>query len=166
MRFFFFSFLGPHPWQMEVPRLGMESELQLPATATQNLSPVYDLHRSSQQRWFLNTLSKTRDQTRIPMDPSQVHYQWEVMGTPMLSTLHPRMAQGNKHQITTAVVNSMHPYMAFLPPSIPCSPCLTLLFPGICFQISLLHMSFCLWLYFWGGMWVRISLFRNLPKSR
>ena len=25
--FFFFFFLGPHPWHMEVPRLGIESEL-------------------------------------------------------------------------------------------------------------------------------------------
>ena len=24
---FFFVFLGPHPWQMEVPRLGVELEL-------------------------------------------------------------------------------------------------------------------------------------------
>ena len=32
---FVFPFLGPHPWHMEVPRLGAESELQLPAyTAT------------------------------------------------------------------------------------------------------------------------------------
>ena len=34
--------LGPHPWHMEVPRLGAESELQLPAytiaTATPDLS--------------------------------------------------------------------------------------------------------------------------------
>ena len=29
---FFFSFLGLHPWHMEVPRLGVESELQLPGT--------------------------------------------------------------------------------------------------------------------------------------
>ena len=27
--FFFFVFLGPHLWHMEVPRLGVESELQL-----------------------------------------------------------------------------------------------------------------------------------------
>ena len=27
--FFFFSFLGPHPQHMEVPRLGVKSELQL-----------------------------------------------------------------------------------------------------------------------------------------
>ena len=27
--FFFFGFLGPHPRHMEVPRLGVESELQL-----------------------------------------------------------------------------------------------------------------------------------------
>ena len=25
--FFFFVFLGPHPWHMEGPRLGVESEL-------------------------------------------------------------------------------------------------------------------------------------------
>ena len=33
---FFFSphFLGPHSWHMEVPRLGAESELQLPAHVT------------------------------------------------------------------------------------------------------------------------------------
>ena len=29
----FFFFLGPHPWHMEVPTLGVESELQLPVTA-------------------------------------------------------------------------------------------------------------------------------------
>ena len=32
--FFFWSFLGPHPQHMEVPRLGVESELQLPTYAT------------------------------------------------------------------------------------------------------------------------------------
>ena len=25
--FIYFGFLGPHPWHMEVPRLGLESEL-------------------------------------------------------------------------------------------------------------------------------------------
>ena len=32
--FVLFGFLGPHPLHMEVPRLGEEWELQLPATAT------------------------------------------------------------------------------------------------------------------------------------
>ena len=31
--FFFFVFTGLHPWHMEVPRLGVKSELQLPAHA-------------------------------------------------------------------------------------------------------------------------------------
>ena len=31
---FSFVFLGPYPWHMEVPRLGVEWELQLLATAT------------------------------------------------------------------------------------------------------------------------------------
>ena len=67
--FFFFSFLGPHPWHTEVPRLGVESELQLlahgtataRATATPDPSHVCNLHHSSRQRWILNLLSEARD---------------------------------------------------------------------------------------------------------
>ena len=62
---------------MEVPRLGVELELQLTAytiaIATPDLSCVCDLHHSSWQRWILNSLSKARDQTGILMDPSQVY---------------------------------------------------------------------------------------------
>ena len=54
---FFFS--------LEVPRLVVESELQLPAYATASAmrdpSQVYDLHHSSQQDWTPNPLSKTGD---------------------------------------------------------------------------------------------------------
>ena len=58
-------FLGPHPEHMEDPRLGVESELQLPATvtatATQDLSRNCDLHHSSRQRRILNPLIGARD---------------------------------------------------------------------------------------------------------
>ena len=61
----FFCFLGPHPQHMEVPRLGVELELQLLvyATATAMWAPshVCDLQYSSQQRWILNPLNKARD---------------------------------------------------------------------------------------------------------
>ena len=64
---YLFAFLMPHPWYMEVPRLEVELELQLPAyatvTATQDPSRVYELHHSSQQRQILNPLSEARDQT-------------------------------------------------------------------------------------------------------
>ena len=60
--FFFWFFLGPHPWHMEVPRLGVSLELQLQAyaraTATQDPSRFCDLHRSSRQCRILNPLSK------------------------------------------------------------------------------------------------------------
>ena len=50
---------------MEVPRLGVKSELQLPAhataTAMQDPSHVFSPHHSSQQRQILNPLSKARD---------------------------------------------------------------------------------------------------------
>ena len=52
--FFFFCFLGPYPQHMEVPRLGVESELQLlayiTATAMQGPSDICNLHHSSRQR--------------------------------------------------------------------------------------------------------------------
>ena len=49
---------------MEVPSLGVKLELQLPAyttaTATLDLSRIFNLH-SSQQYWILNLLSRARD---------------------------------------------------------------------------------------------------------
>ena len=59
---------------MEIPRLGVESELQLLAysTAMQDLSHVCSLHHSSQQHQILNPLSEARDQTQILMDASWV----------------------------------------------------------------------------------------------
>ena len=62
---------------MEVPRLGVESELLAytiaTATATQDLSCVYNLHHSSWQCRILNPLSKARDRTCILMDANQIH---------------------------------------------------------------------------------------------
>ena len=53
---YLFFFLGLHPRHMEVPRLGVDLQLQLPAypaaTAMQDLSCVRDLHHSSRQRWI------------------------------------------------------------------------------------------------------------------
>ena len=63
---------------MEVPGLGGELELQLvaytTAPATQDPSLVCDLHHSSQQCRILNPLSEARDQARILVDTSWVHY--------------------------------------------------------------------------------------------
>ena len=54
---------------MEVPGLGTELELQLPAsttaTATWDLSHTCDLCHSSQQHQVLNTLSGGRDQILV-----------------------------------------------------------------------------------------------------
>ena len=75
--FFFFSLLGLHPWHVEVPRLGVESELQrlgyTTATATQDLSRVFDLHQSLWQRQILKSLREARDQTRNLRVISWVH---------------------------------------------------------------------------------------------
>ena len=61
---------------MEVPRLRVKSELQLPAYTTAIAMPdasrVCDLHHSSRQNWILNSLSKARDRTRNLRDASWV----------------------------------------------------------------------------------------------
>ena len=69
---------------MEVPRLGVESELQLLAytavTVMPDLNQVCDLHHSSRQHQILNPLSKARDQTRNLMVPSQIRFHCATMG--------------------------------------------------------------------------------------
>ena len=71
-----FVFLGPHLRHMEVPRLGMESELQplayATATATKDPSQVCYVHHSSRQCQILNPLSKGRDRTHNLMVPSRI----------------------------------------------------------------------------------------------
>ena len=75
--FLSFVFLGPHPWHVEAPRLGVQSELSLPAyataMATRDPSRVCDLHHSSRQHQIFNPLSKDRDQTCVLMDARQIH---------------------------------------------------------------------------------------------
>ena len=70
--FFFLVILGPHLWHREVPRLGVESELQLQtyATATAMQDPS---HVCSRQCQIPNLMSEARDQTHILMDTSWSH---------------------------------------------------------------------------------------------
>ena len=77
-KFFFFCFLGLHLQHVEVPRLGVELELQLPAytraTATRDLNHVCDLYHSSRQHQILNPLIKARNRTHILMDTNWIHF--------------------------------------------------------------------------------------------
>ena len=73
--YLFFCFSDLHLRHMEVPRLGVEKEVQLlayaTATATPDPSLVCDhLHHSSRKRGILNPLSEARDRTHILMDTS------------------------------------------------------------------------------------------------
>ena len=82
-----FCILGLHLRHMEVLRLGVESEQQLPAyataTAMPDLSHVCNLHHSSWQHLILNPLSETRDRTHILMDTSQVCNPLSHKGNPL-----------------------------------------------------------------------------------
>ena len=71
---------------MEVPRLRIKSELQLPAytraTVTQDPSRVCDLYHSSQQQQILNPQSEARVRTCVLMDTNQIHLYCAMTGTP------------------------------------------------------------------------------------
>ena len=76
---------------MEVPRLRVESKLQLPAyttaTAMRDLSQVRNLHHSSWQCWFTNSLSKASGGTHIFMDTSRIHFHCTAIGTLVSSSV-------------------------------------------------------------------------------
>ena len=79
-------FLGLHAWHMEVPRLGVKLEPQLPAyvtaTAMRDLSHIWDLHHSSWQCRNFNPLIKARKWTRDLMMPHWIHFCCATTVTP------------------------------------------------------------------------------------
>ena len=84
----FFGGGGLHLRHMEVPRLGVESELLLlayaRATAMPDPSLICDLHHSSRQCQVLNPLSGARDGTPNLMVPSWIHFLCAMTGTPYM----------------------------------------------------------------------------------
>ena len=84
--FFWFLIFRATPWHMEVPRLGVELELQLPAYATatsmRDPSHVCNIHHSSWQHWIPDPLSEARDRTHILRDTSRINFLCITMGTP------------------------------------------------------------------------------------
>ena len=84
--FFFLLFRATPVRHMELPRAGVEMELQLlaytTATATPDPSYFYDPQHSSQQHQILNPLSKARDQTCNLLVPSRIHFHCATTGTP------------------------------------------------------------------------------------
>ena len=69
---------------MEVPRLEVKLELQLPAytTVTATADPSRVCNHSSQQCQILNPLSKARDQTHNLVVPSWIRFRCAMMDTP------------------------------------------------------------------------------------
>ena len=84
--FFFFFFLGPYMLHMEVPRLGVESELELLAyttvIATLDLSCICSLCRSFRQCRILNPLNEA---THSHRDYVEFLTHWATMGNPHIT---------------------------------------------------------------------------------
>ena len=94
-------FLGPHPWHMEVPRLGVESELQLPAyttaSATSDPSHICNLLHNSRQHQIINPLSKDRDRTHDLLVPRRIRFRCATTGTPISSFLSGCFMRADDH---------------------------------------------------------------------
>ena len=95
---FIWGFLGPHLGHMEVPRLGVQSELQLPAyttaTATAMPDPSYvcNLGHSSWQCQILNLLSKARNWAHflvgfVTTEPQQELRKFSFVPVPQLHSV-------------------------------------------------------------------------------
>ena len=106
--FFCFVFLGLHPWHIEVPRLGVQSELQLlayaRATGTRDPSHIHDVHHSSWRCQILNLLIESRDQT-LKTSWFLVGFISTVPRRELLRTMQLRNKQGSSH-CGTAETNS------------------------------------------------------------
>ena len=74
--FWLFGFLGPYLQYMEILRLGVKSDLELPAytTTMPHLSHICHLFHRSWQCQILNPLSEVRDETCVLMDTNWVCY--------------------------------------------------------------------------------------------
>ena len=100
-------FLGPYPGHTEVPRLGVQSELQLPAyttvTATQDRSLVCNPHHSSRQCQIPSPLNEARDQIRYLMVPSRIWFCCATTGTPPSWFLQALLPQGRRQGPSTWV---------------------------------------------------------------
>ena len=72
---FLLSFIRPHPWHMDIPRLGIKLEVgplaYATATVKPDLSSICNLHHSS---GTLNPLSEAMDQTCVLMATSQINF--------------------------------------------------------------------------------------------
>ena len=90
--FFALFFSGPHLLHMGVPRLGVELELQLPAsitdTAMWDLSPVCDQYHSSWKCRIPSPLNEARDQTHILLDTNWICYCSATTETPSLQIIN------------------------------------------------------------------------------
>ena len=75
---------GGRGGHIEVPRLRVKSELQLPTYTTATLDPSYvcNLWHSLQQYRILNPLSEARDWTHVLLYTSWVCYCWPTTRTP------------------------------------------------------------------------------------
>ena len=85
--FFLILFLGPNLWHMEVPRLGLEPELQLLASTTPQ--PQQGQIQAASATYISaygkagSLIGKFKNQTHIFTDIGRIYFHFATMGTPL-----------------------------------------------------------------------------------
>ena len=105
---------------MDIPRLGIESELQLPPYASTTATPdpcyICNLHHSAQQCQILNPLSRARVWIHILMHTSRVHDHWatrELQGSFLFTNGYPEF-------VGKTILSSSNYILTFIYENISC----------------------------------------------
>ena len=130
---------------MEIPRLGVKSELQLLdyATTTAARDPRFNLHHSSRQPWILNPLSEARDRTHKLMVTSRICFCCTTTGTPNIHNFE-------HHHVSYSLLCSCHQF------------CLCVLYPGYFYIILLFIKSLFSCMYINGTFTLGVLNFADI----
>ena len=146
-------FLGPHPWHMEVPRLGVKLELQLPAYTTAHGNAGSLTHRTrsgieSTTSWIVVRFVSAAPQWEFPVLPVLECHRNETIQN-MLFCVWLLVFNVEPKSVTPVVCGEVHSF-----PLLPPSPCLS-----VCLSICL---SVCLSIYLF--IYLSTYLPTNLPS--
>jgi len=143
-------FLGPHPQHIEVPRLGVKLELQLPAYTTAHGNAGSLTHRTrsgieSTTSWRVVRFVSAAPQWEFPVLPILECHRNETIQN-MLFCVWLLVFNVEPKSVTPVVCGEVHSF-PLLPPSLCLSVCLSICLSGWLSVYLSVYLSVCLSVY-------------------